>query len=145
MIVDAKDSFHNTNHEGVIMEKKQRYGLVLSIPVLVLAGCSEVKTARILEEDQAQMAITLNKGYGTTVIAVNDGQRIEPCALVSEATKQQVQKAVEPCDPDEGDAEGEVLFEEHYKVTVREGSICITVMSGSRKYRFCDPPYNLGF
>jgi len=133
------------------MEKHKRLVFVLGLLALLLAACSEqhnkpvLKTAKILEQDRAQLAITLNKGYGTTVIATNNGERIEPCALAREAVKQQPQEDLKPCKADPADAKGKVLFEDTYKVTVREGSICITVISGSRKYRFCDPPYDLGF
>jgi hypothetical protein len=153
MIVDATDYSSIPTHSGVVMEKKKRciFIIMLSALVLLFVGCSEqrgapmLKTAKILKEDQAQVAITLNKDFTNTVIAVNDAKRITPCALAADAAKRQVQDDIKPCEPEAEAGKGEILFEDTYKVTVRKGSICLTIISASSKYRFCDPPYNLGF
>lgn len=127
------------------MDINKYFIIALSCTGLLFAGCSETKTAQIMKEDQAQLAITLNKGFKTTVIATNTGERIQPCTLARQSDVKQQAAEPDNCKPDEHADNGKVLHEETYKVTVREGSVCITVISGSRKYRFCDPPYDLGF
>jgi hypothetical protein len=122
--------------------------------VLILSACTHtdkklIKTAGILKQDQAQVAITLNKGFENSVIATNNGKRITPCLDreymgISHSNMQAIEAAnLQPCEP--LPADGKILYEQNYKVVVREGSVCFSLWVGSRRYDFCDPPYDLGF
>ncbi|MCU7907019.1 MAG: YgdI/YgdR family lipoprotein [Candidatus Thiodiazotropha sp. (ex Epidulcina cf. delphinae)] len=111
--------------------------ITLSIAALTLAGCSSHhKTARILKQDQAHVAMTLNKDFGATIVSVHDGKRIEPC-LVKGANPSKHPAHLKPCDPDID--KGKLLHEETYRVSVREGSKCIIIWANGFKYKFCFP------
>lgn len=118
--------------------------LAVCISVLMLSGCTHYQTTKILKQDQAQIAITLNKGYKTTVIAANDGKRIEPCIVENKRQKAD-SSTLKTCEPDLDTGKGKILFEETYKVTVREGSVCVSLWAGPYRFDFCDPPYDLDF
>ena len=91
------------------------------------------------------MALLLNKGFSTSVVGINDGKSIEPCKIDPQSVQKDRRTAIASCYPEDHNPDGKILFEDTYKVTVREGSTCITVRSGSHVYVFCDPPFNLGF
>ncbi|MCU7830075.1 MAG: hypothetical protein KZQ85_13500 [Candidatus Thiodiazotropha sp. (ex Myrtea sp. 'scaly one' KF741663)] len=117
--------------------------ITIGIASLLLSGCAQYKTSRIISQDQAQVAITLNKGYANSIIALNDGARIEPCIDPDVRQQKKAEStSLKECDPV---GKGKILFEETYKVTAREGSFCISIWAGSHRYDFCDPPYNLQF
>ena len=116
--------------------------IILSVGLL-LTGCAQTQTTRILSKDDAQVAITLNKGFENTVVSVNDGERVVPC--ISRDIKRQEAYTGEDLKVCEPLGTGKVLYEENYKVQVREGSVCISIWVGSRRYDFCDPPYKLNF
>lgn len=117
--------------------------LALLLIILLLSGCAQLQTSRILSKDEAQVAITLNKDFATSVVSVNDGEKIAPC-ISPDIKRQQAytDKDLKICGP-AGD--GKILFEQTYKLTVREGSVCISLWVGDRRYDFCDPPYKLTF
>lgn len=136
------------------MTIKTLLNVALCIAVFGLAGCDELDgvdhsgpaaSALIMQQDQSQIALLLNKGFSTSVVAINDGKRIEPCKIDQQAGEKGRVAAVKSCYPDGHNPDGKILFEETYKVTVREGSTCITVRSGSHVYVFCQPPFSLGF
>lgn len=125
------------------MKSRNLLILTAGIVALMLSGCAQYNTSRILSQDDAQVAITLNKDYKTSIISVNDGARIEPC--IDPDVRQQ--EKTEPtsakiCGPL---GQGKILREETYKLTVREGSVCISIWAGNHRYDFCDPPYHLQF
>lgn len=135
------------------MINKTLFNVAFGIIVLGLTACSKTaglnpgpaESARIIQQDQSQMALLLNKGFSTTVVAINDGQRIEPCKIDQQSDDKGRETAVASCYPEGHNPEGKVLHEDIYKVTVRAGSTCITLTSGSHVYVFCQPPFNLGF
>lgn len=135
------------------MSKKLLLNVTLSIAVLGLTACDKLaglnpgpaESARIMQQDQSQVALLLNKGFSTSVVAINDGARIEPCKIEQQSGEKGRMTDVTGCYPEGHNPDGKILFEDTYKVTVREGSICITMTSGSHTYVFCQPPFNLGF
>ena len=129
------------------MKKILTYTLALMLFSLLISGCapSHYKTSKILKQDNAQIAITLNKGFETTVISTNNGERIDPICVMDEKAKQ-MHSSIPMCEENEFAAKGKkILYENTYKVTVVEGSVCVKVRIGSAVYKFCDPPYDLGF
>jgi predicted component of type VI protein secretion system len=112
---------------------------------IALTGCSHVnyKNAKILSQDDAKVAVTINKDLSNTVINTNTGERIEPCKIDPQEVKLSEEEIIKRCYPDGHDPDGKILSE--MKITVREGSKCITIVSASRYYVFCQPPLNLGF
>ena len=139
----------NCTSEDVWMKNKLLLPVTIAITALVLAACGggdklkpgPKESARIMEQEQSQVAILLNKGFSSSVVAINNGKRIKPCKKDENSQEASSKK----CYPEGHDPDGKVLFEETYKVTIREGSTCITVTSGFHSYDFCDPPYDLGF
>jgi len=135
------------------MNTKLLLNVALGIAVLGLTGCDQLDgldpglaaSARIMQQDQSQMALLLNKGFSTSVVAINDGKSIEPCKIDQQAGEKERMTAVTSCYPDGHNPDGKILFEDTYTVTVREGSTCITVRSGAHVYVFCQPPFSLGF
>ena len=128
------------------MKRMHFFIIALSISILLLSGCTHThyKTTKILKQDQAQVAITLNKDFKNTVISTNDGKRIEPTCIVDEKTRKS-EPSIPLCESDFAAKGGEVLYAETYKVVVKKGSVCISIWNGPYRYDFCDPPYDLGF
>lgn len=115
----------------------------LLIVLLLISGCAQMRTTQILSSDDAQVAMTLNTGYTTSVIAVNNGKRVMPCISPDAKRKQTTtDEQLKVCGPV---GEGKLLNKTQYTVEVREGSTCISIWVGSYRYDFCDPPYNLTF
>lgn len=111
---------------------------------LGLSGCGTMySNAKILEQVNANIAVTVNKDFSSTVINTHTGDRVEPCVVDIKEGKRSVQAAIEECYPEGHDPHGEVRSMTN--ITVREGSVCITIVSGSRGYVLCQPPLNLGF
>jgi hypothetical protein len=129
------------------MKSKLTYTFVILLFAVLTSGCvpTQYKTAKILKEDNAQIAITLNKGFETTVISTSDGKRIDPICITDKKAYQK-QTSIPMCeDQMQAKKENKVLYEKTYNVTVIEGSICVRVKIGPAIYKFCDPPYDLGF
>lgn len=125
------------------MKAKSFRPLVVLITLLLLTGCAQFQTSRILSKDDAQVAITLNKDFATSVVSVNDGEKVVPCINPDiKRQKAYTDNDLKVCEPIK---DGKVLHEATYKVQVREGSVCISIWSGNRRYDFCDPPYKLTF
>lgn len=118
----------------------------MTASLLLLTGCTKhYRTTKILKQDNAQVAITLNKGFETTIISTADGQRIEPTCITDKNEKEET-PSIPLCDSSRNSKEsGKILYETAYNVVVREGSICVLITRGVYKYEICDPPYNLGF
>ncbi|MCU7808489.1 MAG: hypothetical protein KZQ73_11570 [Candidatus Thiodiazotropha sp. (ex Semelilucina semeliformis)] len=117
--------------------------MAIGIASLLLSGCAQYKTSRIISQDQAQVAITLNKDYAASIIALNNGARIEPCIDPNvRKQKNMASESIKTCEPLK---DGKLLHEETYKVRVTEGSVCISIWVGHYRYDFCDPPYKLTF
>ncbi|MCG8015253.1 MAG: hypothetical protein JAY97_03470 [Candidatus Thiodiazotropha sp. 'RUGA'] len=129
------------------MKKILSYTIALTLFSIFISGCapSHYKTSKILKQDNAQVAITLNKGFETTVISTNDGKRIEPICVMDEKAKKR-NASVPMCEENVfSDKDNKVLYEKTFNVKVVEGSVCVKVRIGSAVYKFCDPPYDLGF
>ena len=125
------------------MNVKAHLPIAFLIVVLLLSGCAQTQTTRILSKDQAQVAITLNKDFETTVVSVNDGERVVPCISPKVKRDQAYEdKDLKVCGPV---GQGKVLYSQTYKVEVREGSVCISIWVGNHRFDFCDPPYKLSF
>ena len=126
------------------MKAKTASALVLIVAaLLLLSGCAKIRTSQILSNDNSQVAITLNTGYKTSVVSVNDGKRVTPCISPDVKRKQAPQdENLEVCAPL---GNGKLLHKEKYEVEVREGSTCISIWVGHYRYDFCDPPYTLTF
>ena len=111
---------------------------------MTLTGCGTLySNAKILSEDNANIAVTINKDLSNTVINTHTGERVEPCAVDITETKRPLADAIKKCYPEGHDPNGKILSTTN--IVVREGSICATIVSGSRLYVLCQPPYNLGF
>jgi hypothetical protein len=120
--------------------------IIACVASLAISGCTQQEghtTLRIISQDEAKVAVTINKDLSNTVINTNTGERIEPCKIDPQQLKQALNEIPESCYPEGYDPNGRILSE--VKITVREGSQCITVVSASRYYVFCEPPHNLGF
>ncbi|MCU7934638.1 MAG: hypothetical protein KZQ99_07135 [Candidatus Thiodiazotropha sp. (ex Dulcina madagascariensis)] len=119
--------------------------LLTCISSIALTGCSHVKyrNAKILSQVDAKVAVTINKDISTTVINTNTGEIIEPCKIDTQQRKPSNKELIKKCYPEGHDPNGKVLSET--TITIREGSKCITIVSWSRLYVFCQPPYDLGF
>ena len=119
--------------------------IALSISTLMLSGCTHHRTTKILKADQAQVAITLNKGFEATVISTNDGKRIAP-TCVTDTKLQKTDPPVPLCNESDFSAKGDnVLYEQTYRVVVKEGSVCIKIKIGTSGYELCDPPLKFNF
>ena len=111
---------------------------------LALSGCGTMYgNAKILAQDNANVAVTINKDLSTTVINTHTGERVEPCTVDIQQDKRSLQDAINKCYPEGHDPNGKILSSTN--ITVREGSTCVTIISGSRGYVLCQPPHNLGF
>jgi PBP1b-binding outer membrane lipoprotein LpoB len=119
--------------------------LTTGVASLLLSGCAQISTSQALSEDNSQVAITLNQDFTNTILAVNSGERIEPCT--PDPKKEQMQSQQDPSNvrPCEEINPGDVIYEKTYKVQVRKGSTCISIWVGDDRTDFCDPPYKLQF
>lgn len=124
----------------------------LTLAVLGMAGCAQSKVATILEKDNAQLALALNKDGSVTVVGIRDGVRVKPCEVSPSPLTQDAgragavpdEKALAQCFPD-GHVPGKILFQQNYTITVREGSKCIDVWVNGMVYVLCDPPYRVSY
>ncbi|MCU7907020.1 MAG: hypothetical protein KZQ76_14515 [Candidatus Thiodiazotropha sp. (ex Epidulcina cf. delphinae)] len=91
---------------------------------------------RSLEQDRADIVMTLNEDFGATIVSVHDGKRLEPC-LVEGAEPSKHPAHLKPCGPDID--KGKLLHEETYRVSVREGSRCFYITVNGYEYKFCIP------
>lgn len=118
--------------------------VTLIIAIFSMTGCAQSKVATILERDNAQLALTLNKDGTVTVIGVGDGERVKPCEITGTSGEIPDEKALAQCFPN-GHVPGKILFQQNYTIGVREGSMCIYVWSGGKLYVRCDPPNNISY
>jgi hypothetical protein len=121
--------------------------LALGASSVLLSGCAQMKTARIISQDDAQVAITLNKGFTVSVIALNEGERIASCKIYDPKGQAQKDPSGNDCPMAKREAKKDmkVLYKDTYTVTVKEGSTCISIWVGNHEFEFCDPPYKLSF
>ena len=126
------------------MRHTKPIALLICSASLLLSGCGTMySNAKILAQDNANIAVTLNKDLSTTVINTHTGERVEPCSVDIKDGDKALEEAIRKCYPEGHDSKGEILTTS--KIIVREGSICATIISGSRLYVLCQPPLNLGF
>ncbi len=109
--------------------------------ILTLGACSTVekvheqsntlKTAKIMDKDEAQIAVTLNKNLSIDVIGVRAGKRIEPCKKGKS----------NDChfDPDK------IFAQKTFTITIVKGSCCAYISGGSATYSYCSPPFPIEF
>ena len=119
--------------------------VVLSAILTLLSGCAATsyRNAKILSQDQAKIAMTLNENLSGTLINTNTGERIEPCIADIRKEKESLESLIKRCYPKGHDPDGEVLASGTF--TLRKGSYCYTGVIGNTLYVFCQPPLNLGF
>ncbi len=124
------------------MRLRQLIFLAISgVMILTLAACSTakevreqsntLKTAKIMERDKAQVAVTLNKNLSFDVLGVKAGERIKPCKKGKS----------NDCHFDTN----KIFAQETLTITVVEGSCCVYVSVRSSTYKYCSPPYPLEF
>lgn len=136
------------------MTKKNRfYIFVISGVAFGLAACNTASTgtARIINEDESQLALLLNKNLSVTVVGLKDGMRSEPCELDTSVTPGTAAKAdqkppndIPPktkCKIDHG----EEIFEKTYTVTFVKGTCCLYVDGDSSGTKYCNPPRSIQF
>jgi len=106
--------------------------------ILTLGACSTVreqsntlKTAKIMDKDKAQVALTLNKNLSFDVLGVRAGKRIEPCK----------KGEGNDCHYDRK----KIFAQETFTITIVEGSCCAYISGGSATYKFCTPEWPLEF
>jgi len=103
-----------------------------------------LNTLKILNESDAKILITINKDLSTDVINLQEGTRAKPCNDIDE--RNELLSAEDKrlkCYPVGHNPYGKIL--KTTNIEIREGSICATIVSGSRLYVLCQPPYDLGF
>lgn len=106
--------------------------------ILILGGCSTVKTqsnvletAKIMSEDKAQVAVTLNKNLSFDVLGIEAGKRVEPCKKGK--------------GNDCHFAQNKIFSQETFTITIVEGSCCAYISGGDMTYKFCTPEWPLSF
>jgi len=125
------------------MTRKKLVSITFVFVVLGITGCAQTKVATILEKDNAQLALTLNKDGSVTVIGVGDGERVKPCEVAG-GNEIPDEKALAQCFPN-GHVPGKILFQQAYTIGVREGSLCIYVWNNGKLYVRCDPPNDISY
>jgi hypothetical protein len=111
---------------------------------LVSTSCStNYKNAKILAEDKAQIAITLNEDFSSTIILTNEGKRLEPTCLVEKDGKETYPNLPLCSDIEKAKSNTQVLFEEKIHILVKKGSICVEKVIRNLKFKVCDPPHDL--
>lgn len=99
--------------------------------------------AKILKQDNANVALTINKDLSNTVINTYTGERVLPCFVANKNEKLAIDEVIEKCAPKGHDLSGPPVSEA--QIVVMKGSICIIIVIGSRGYKLCQPPEKLGF
>jgi hypothetical protein len=111
---------------------------------LLFTGCgTNYKNAKILAEDKAQVAITLNKDFSSTIILVNEGKRLKPTCLIEKVGKETYPDLPLCSDLEKAKSNTKVLFEEKIHILVKKGSICVEKVIRNFKFKVCDPPHDL--
>ena len=100
-------------------------------------------TMKILKEKDAKVLITINKDLSMDVIGIHKGEKIKPCKLNKNDESLTDEEKRLKCYPVGHNPYGNILKEAN--IQIREGSVCISIWVGSRRYDFCDPPYDLNF
>lgn len=124
----------------------------LMLTILGVTGCAQSKVASILERDNSQIALALNKDGSITVVGVGAGERIKPCEIPGYSLTQDAgkgseipdEKVLAQCFPN-GHVPGKILFQQNYTIGVREGSMCIYIWNNGKLFVYCDPPYNISY
>jgi len=102
-----------------------------------------ISTAKILSEEDAKIAITINGDLSGTVINTYMGERIQPCVDDIREAQASLDVLIQKCYPEGHDPNGKIIASGSY--TLREGSYCHTIVLGSSLYVYCQPPLDLGF
>jgi len=88
-------------------------------------------TTSIMKENDAQVAITLNKDLSFDILGVRAVKRVEPCKKGRN----------NDChfDPDK------IFAQETFTITIVEGSCCAYISGSDTTYKFCTPEWPLDF
>jgi len=87
--------------------------------------------AKVMDKNDAQVALTINKNLSLDVLGVRAGKRVEPCE----------KEKGNDCHFDRS----KVFSEEKLTITVVEGSCCAYISTGNDTYEFCPPEWPLEF
>ena len=111
------------------------------IITLTLSACSTIKehsntleTAKIMDEENAQIAVTLNKDLSFNVLGVRAGKRVDTCV------KGQAQAGDCRFEPP-----GNPFYKETFTITIVQGSCCAYISGGSATYEYCSPQFPVEF
>jgi hypothetical protein len=117
--------------------------LTSSIMALTLGACSTVKehsntlkTAKIMKERNAQIAVALNKDLSLDVLGVRAGKRVkETCG------KDNVKGNAGDCqfDPDD------IFAQKTITITIVKGTCCAYIGGASSGTEYCSPPEPIEF
>jgi len=123
--------------------KKKIMGAVVMLGITVLATKVAAETdapstekahmhmAKIMNANDAQVALTINKDMSLEVLGVRAGELVEPCKK-----------------EDGGDChfdQDKVFSQETLTITVIEDSCCAYISTGNDTYEFCPPQWPLEF
>lgn len=81
--------------------------------------------AKIMDKNDAQVALTINKNLSLDVLGVGAGKRVEPCKKGKD----------NDCHFDQN----KVFSQEKLTITVVKGSCCAYISTGDVTYEFCPP------
>ena len=118
--------------------------LTSGIMVLTLGACSTVKersntlkTAKIMDERNAQVALTLNKDLSFDVLGVRAGKRVEETTCGED----DVTGNAGDCRFDPND----IFAQKTFTVTIVKGTCCAYISGSDITYKYCSPPYPIEF
>lgn len=141
--------------------------------ILTLSACTTVKehsntfkTAKIMDKENAQIALTLNKNLELNILSIRDGKIIdtfEPCGKKTGcrdyqnnndiSSEKRKNSDIIQAESDLGKAiitqagidPKKVFFQKTITVTLVKGSCCATISGGDETEEFCTPDYTLEF
>jgi len=90
-------------------------------------GKAHTHIAKIMDKNDAQIALAINKDLSLNVLGVRAGKHVEPCEKEKD----------NHCHFDQD----KVFSEKTLTVTVIEGSCCTYISTGSATYEFCPPQW----
>ncbi len=88
-------------------------------------------TADIMKENDAQVAVTLNKNLSFDVLGVRAGKRIEPCK----------KGKGNDCHFDRD----KIFAQKTFTITIVKGSCCAYISGSDSTYEYCSPPFPIEF
>ena len=116
---------------------------IIAASAVILNGCTMYNNAKILSDENANIAVTINKDLSQSLINTHTGERLAPCVADIKEANAPLKELIKRCYPEGHDPNGEIIASGQY--TMRKGSYCYTAVLGNSLYVFCQPPLNLGF